>query len=46
VIHGIGTGRLKRGLREWLAGLAYVERFADAEPGDGGPGCTVIWPRG
>ena len=46
VIHGIGTGRLKRGLREGLAGLAYVERFADAEPGDGGPGCTVIWPRG
>ena len=46
VIHGIGTGRLKRGLREWLQGLAYVERFNDADQGDGGAGCTVVWPRG
>jgi DNA mismatch repair protein MutS2 len=43
VIHGIGTGKLKRGLRDWLATLAYVERVADAEPGDGGPGCSVVW---
>jgi DNA mismatch repair protein MutS2 len=43
VIHGHGTGKLKRGLREWLAGLTYVERVTDAEPGDGGGGCSVIW---
>ena len=43
VIHGIGTGKLKRGLREWLAGVPYVERVSDAEPGDGGMGCSVIW---
>ncbi|MCP9835612.1 MULTISPECIES: endonuclease MutS2 [unclassified Cyanobium] len=43
VIHGIGTGKLKRGLREWLSGLAWVERVSDAEQGDGGPGCSVIW---
>jgi DNA mismatch repair protein MutS2 len=43
VIHGIGTGRLKRGLRDWLATLPYVERVADAERGDGGPGCSVVW---
>ncbi len=43
VIHGIGTGRLRRGLREWLAGLPWVERVSDAEQGDGGPGCSVIW---
>ena len=43
VIHGIGTGKLKRGLRDWLAGLAYVEHVSDAERGDGGPGCSVIW---
>jgi DNA mismatch repair protein MutS2 len=42
VIHGIGTGRLRRGLREWLATLPYVEQVGDAEPGDGGPGCSVI----
>jgi DNA mismatch repair protein MutS2 len=45
VIHGVGTGRLKRGLREWLSGLDYIERLVDAEQGDGGAGCTVVWPR-
>ena len=45
VIHGIGTGKLKRGLRDWLATLPYVERVSDADQGDGGPGCSVIWPK-
>jgi len=45
VIHGIGTGKLKRGLREWLATVPYVERVSDAEQGDGGQGCSVIWPK-
>ena len=44
VIHGIGTGRLKQGLWEWLKRADQVERFHDAEPGDGGMGCTVVWP--
>jgi DNA mismatch repair protein MutS2 len=43
VIHGIGTGKLKRGLRDWLATVPYVERVSDAEKGDGGPGCSVVW---
>ena len=45
VIHGIGTGKLKRGLRDWLATLPDVERVVDAERGDGGPGCSVVWLR-
>ena len=45
VIHGIGTGKLKRGLRDWLATVPYVERVSDADQGDGGPGCTVVWVR-
>ena len=45
VIHGIGTGKLKRGLRDWLATVPHVERVSDAERGDGGPGCTVVWLR-
>ncbi|MFM7269105.1 MAG: endonuclease MutS2, partial [Cyanobium sp.] len=43
VIHGIGTGKLRRGLREWLSSVPYVERVVDAEPGDGGVGCSVVW---
>ncbi|MCT0201352.1 endonuclease MutS2 [Synechococcus sp. CS-602] len=43
VIHGIGTGKLKRGLRQWLDTLPWVERVSDAEKGDGGPGCSVVW---
>ncbi len=42
VIHGIGTGKLKRGLCAWLETVPYVQGFKDAEKGDGGPGCTVI----
>jgi DNA mismatch repair protein MutS2 len=45
VIHGIGTGKLKRGLRQWLATVPWVERVSDAERGDGGPGCSVVWPK-
>ena len=45
VIHGIGTGKLKRGLRSWLDTVPYVERVTDAEQGDGGPGCSVVWVR-
>jgi DNA mismatch repair protein MutS2 len=45
VIHGVGSGRLKRGLREWLGTVPYVERVCDAERGDGGAGCSVVWPR-
>ena len=45
VIHGIGSGKLKNGLRNWLKDLPYVEKIVDAEKSDGGPGCTVIWMR-
>ena len=43
VIHGIGTGKLKKGLHSWLATLAYVDKVVDAEQRDGGLGCSVIW---
>ncbi len=43
IVHGIGSGKLKKGLRKWLHSLPYIEKIVDAEPYDGGPGCTVIW---
>ncbi len=45
VIHGIGTGKLKSGLRKWLENVSYVERVLDANKTDGGAGCSVIWLR-
>jgi DNA mismatch repair protein MutS2 len=46
VIHGIGSGKLKKGLRSWLATVPYVERVSDAAQGDGGPGCSVVHLKG
>ncbi len=45
VIHGIGTGKLKEGLRKWLGSLPYVERVVDAAQNEGGAGCSVVWLR-
>ena len=43
VVHGIGTGKLKRGLRNWLATVPYVQKVTDADQIDGGAGCSVVW---
>jgi DNA mismatch repair protein MutS2 len=43
VIHGVGTGALRRAVREHLARSPYVERFEGAAPEEGGDGATVVW---
>ena len=43
IIHGIGTGKLKKGLKEWLSNLDYIDKVEDAEPSEGGSGCSVAW---
>ncbi len=43
IVHGIGTGKLKKGLREWLSGLNYVEKIEEAATNEGGPGCSIAW---
>ncbi len=42
IIHGHGTGALRRGLRAFLADHAHVERFCDEEPERGGAAVTVV----
>ncbi|HEV8385685.1 MAG TPA: Smr/MutS family protein, partial [Candidatus Acidoferrales bacterium] len=42
IIHGHGTGALRRGLREFLSEHPHVERFADAEPEHGGGAITIV----
>ncbi len=43
IIHGIGTGKLKKGLRIWLSGLHYVDKVEDAASNEGGSGCSIAW---
>jgi len=43
VIHGIGTGKLKKGLRSWLSTLNYIEKIEDASLSEGGAGCSIVW---
>ena len=43
IIHGIGTGKLKKGLRSWLLNLNYVDKVEDAVSNEGGAGCSIAW---
>ncbi len=42
VIHGKGTGRLRRAIRQALANSPYVASFAPGQPSEGGDGVTVV----
>ena len=42
VIHGHGTGALRRGLAEFLKGHALVERIASEHPDRGGTAITIV----
>jgi DNA mismatch repair protein MutS2 len=41
VIHGLGTGALRKAVREHLAASPYVARVEAAEPSEGGDGASV-----
>lgn len=42
VIHGHGTGQLRRGLASYLADHPQVARFSAAPPDQGGAGATIV----
>ena len=42
VIHGRGTGTLRRAVRDMLAGHPLVTKYETAEPAEGGVGVTVV----
>jgi DNA mismatch repair protein MutS2 len=42
-VHGVGTGALRRAVREQLARSRYVARFESASPDEGGDGATVAF---
>jgi DNA mismatch repair protein MutS2 len=42
VVHGIGSGALKKAVHEYLATSPYCASFRQAEPHHGGAGATVV----
>jgi dsDNA-specific endonuclease/ATPase MutS2 len=42
LIHGRGTGVQRANVQSLLRSLDFVESFADADPGGGGWGATVV----
>jgi DNA mismatch repair protein MutS2 len=42
IVHGKGTGALRRVVQEYLRGNALVSEYATAEPDEGGSGATVV----
>jgi DNA mismatch repair protein MutS2 len=42
VIHGMGTGALRRAVREHLDGHPLVESYRQGEQAEGGAGVTVV----
>jgi len=42
VVHGKGTGALRRAVQEYLSGHPLVDNYATADPEEGGAGATVV----
>lgn len=42
IIHGLGTGRLKKAVKEFLEAQSSVKRIRDGGEGEGGLGVTVV----
>lgn len=43
IIHGMGTGVLRKGVRKLLDKNKYVKSYQDGGPNEGGLGATVVY---
>ena len=46
LVHGKGTGALRRAVQEYVSSHPLVTEFATADPEEGGAGATVVTPEG
>ena len=46
IVHGHGTGRLRRAVREFVTGHVHVSNHRSGREGEGGDGATVVRLRG
>jgi len=42
IVHGIGSGALKKAVNEYLSTSPYCAAFRQAEPHHGGSGATIV----
>jgi DNA mismatch repair protein MutS2 len=42
LVHGLGTGALREGVRKLLGELSFVSDYRDGGPGQGGSGATIV----
>lgn len=42
IVHGMGKGILRNGIRKKLDRLSYVKEYRDGGPNEGGLGVTVV----
>lgn len=42
IIHGKGTGALRKGIHNYLSGCSYIRTYHLAQPGEGDAGVTVV----
>ncbi len=43
LVHGHGTGKLRKAIREFLTNHPHVNRFGPASPQSGGEGATCVY---
>jgi DNA mismatch repair protein MutS2 len=42
IVHGIGSGALKKAIQDYLATSPYCAAYRQAEPHQGGAGATIV----